>query len=215
MKRNEMIVDLLRRRASVRVFRDEPVPRDVIAQMVDAARLSPSGGNEQPWLFGIVTERRLIGAIADASYGQDWIASAPLVVVLCAVITADERGGRDVLMKRFPPLAESIAGMPKDLYAALTLEEHQTKIAGAHMALAALEHGVYSTWISLFDVDRVGGLLRLPAGVVPSEMLAFGYPGVAAGQKPKKSKGEVVFLDTFARPGCAAVRLDRERSRAP
>jgi len=194
-----MILDLLRRRASVRVFRDAPVPADVITQMVEAARLSPSGGNEQPWLFGIVTDRQKILAIADASYGQDWIASAPLIVVLCAVLVPDERGGRDVLMKRFPAFADSIARMPTGLYAALTLEEHQTKIAGAHMALAALEHGIGSTWISLFDVSRVASLLRLPVGIVPSEMLAFGYPSAAVEQKPKKSKDEVVFLDVFGR----------------
>jgi len=194
-----MVLGLLKRRASVRVFRDAPVPHDVVAKMTEAGRLSPSGGNEQPWLFGVVTDRRLIRAIADASYGQDWIASAPLIVVLCAVVVADERGGRDVLRKRFPVFADLIAKMPFDLYSVLTLEEHQTKIAGAHMALVALEHGVASTWVSLFDVERVAGLLRLPAGVVPSEMLALGYPATAVGRKPKKPKDEVVFHDTFGR----------------
>jgi nitroreductase len=194
-----MILDLLKRRASVRAFRDAPVPDEVIAEMVDAGRLSPSGGNEQPWSFGIVTDRHLTRAIADASYGQDWIASAPLLMVLCAVMVADERGGRDVLMKRFPAFAESIARMPMDLYTALTLEEHQTKIAGTHMALVAWEHGVASTWISLFDVGRVAGLLRLPGGIVPSEMLAFGYPGLVVEQKPKKPKDEVAFFGAFGR----------------
>jgi nitroreductase len=165
--------------------------------MLEAARRSPSGGNEQPWKFGVVTSRQRIAEIANACYDQAWIASAPLLVVLCAVITPDARDGRSVLMKRFPAHADSIAAMPRGLYSALTLEEHQTKIAGAHMALIALEHGIGSTWISLFDVQRVARLLHLPTDVVPSEMLAFGYPGVAVEQRPKKSKGEVVFSDDF------------------
>jgi nitroreductase len=202
-----MILDLLRRRASVRTYRDTPIPQGVIDEMIEAARLSPSGGNEQPWRFGFVSDRHRLRAVAEACHGQAWIASAPLVVALCTVIVPDERGGRDIQMRRFPAHASAIAKMPLDLYAALTLEEHQTKIAGAHMALAALEHGVGSTWISLFDVARVAQVLQLPAGVIPSEMLAFGYPASAAVQRPKKPAAEVLFFDVFggqdAAPGNA------------
>jgi nitroreductase len=192
-----MLLDLLRKRASVRAFRPDPIPSDIIEDMLEAARLSPSGGNEQPWKFGVITSRSRIAEVADACYGQTWIASAPLLAVLCAVITPDARDGRGVLMRRFPAHAGSIAAMPRGLHSALTLEEHQTKIAGAHMALVALEHGIGSTWISLFDVERVARLLHLPPDILPSEMLAFGYPATAPKQKPKKPPEEVAFYDDF------------------
>ena len=134
-----MITQLLRSRSSARRFEDRPVPDDVLAEILEAGRLSPSGGNEQPWAFGVVTEPALIAQIAEAARGQTWIAKAPLLVVLCVTIVSDERGGRDIQVHRFPEYAEVITGMDKGLYSALNQEEHQTKIAGAHMALAALK----------------------------------------------------------------------------
>jgi nitroreductase len=192
-----MILDLLRKRVSVRRFRDQPVPDDVLEEILEAGRLSPSGGNEQPWVFGVVTDRALIKRIAEAARGQKWIAKAPLLIVLCATIIEDERGGRDIQVHRYPEYADLITRMDKGLYSALNQEEHQTKIAGTHMALAALEHGVGSCWVSRFEVKQVADLLHLPEGTIPSEILALGYPQKTRKSARKKSLDQVVFYDTF------------------
>jgi len=192
-----MILDLLRKRVSVRRFQDKPVPDDVLHAILEAGWLSPSGGNEQPWLFGVITEPVLIAQIAEAARGQAWIAKAPLLIVLCVTIVADEQGGRDIQVHRYPEYADIITQMDKELYSALNQEEHQTKIAGAHMALAALEHGVGSCWVSRFEVWRVADLLNLPEGTIPSEILVFGYPEKTRKPTGKKSLDEVVFYNTF------------------
>jgi len=191
------IVELLSTRYSVRQFQDRPVPTEVLDEMLEAGRLSPSGGNEQPWAFGVVTDRDLIERIAQIAYGQLWIAGAPLLIVLCTIGVDDDRGGRDIQKQRFPEHAGAIGKMNQELYWALTQEEHQTKIAGAHMALAAWEHGVGSCWVSRFEVGRLARLLSRPAGWLPSEMLAFGYAAQARQPATKKPLEEVVFYDAF------------------
>ena len=150
-----MITALLRNRFSVRKFQDKPIPDEALQDLLEAGRLSPSGGNEQPWIFGVITECDLITQIAEIAYQQKWIAKAPLLIVLCTVGVGDERGGRDIQKVRFPEYRQAIEKMDQDLYWALNQEEHQTKIAGTHMALAALEHGVGSCWVSQFDVKRL------------------------------------------------------------
>jgi nitroreductase len=205
-----VIVDLLRKRFSVRRFQNRPVPDEVLGDMLEAGRLSPSGGNEQPWAFGILTDRDLIARVAEIAYGQRWIASAPLLIVLCTRGVGDERGGRDIQRARFPEHAAAIARMDQDLYWALNQEEHQTKIAGTHMALAALEHGVGSCWVSRFEVRRLAELLCLPAGWVPSEILTLGYPEQVRPAAPKKPVQEVVFFNVYA-PG----KADTEGSAGP
>ncbi|MFN2269449.1 MAG: nitroreductase family protein [Anaerolineae bacterium] len=192
-----MIVDLLRKRVSVRRFRDQSIPDKVLHEILEAGRLSPSGGNEQPWLFGVITDPALIARVAEAARGQTWIATAPLLIVLCVTIVADERGGRDIQVHRYPEYADVITQMDKELYSALNQEEHQTKIAGAHMALTALEHGVGSCWVSRFEVRQVADLLNLLEGTIPSEILVFGYPEKARKPTGKKSLDEVVFYNTF------------------
>jgi nitroreductase len=196
-----MIIGLLRKRVSVRRFQNKPIPDDVLQKILEAGRLSPSGGNEQPWVFGVITDPALVGQIAEAARGQKWIAKAPLLIVLCATIVADERGGRDIQVHRFPEYAEAILEMDKGLYSALNLEEHQTKIAGAHMALAALEQGVGSCWVSRFEVRWVAELLGLPEGIMPAEILTLGYPEEAREPTHKKSLEEVVFYNVFGSRG--------------
>ncbi|MBN1813738.1 MAG: nitroreductase family protein [Anaerolineae bacterium] len=192
-----MIIDLLRKRVSVRKFQNKLVPDDVLQEILEAGRLSPSGGNEQPWVFGVITDPALIAQIAEAARGQKWIAKAPLLIALCATIVADERGGRDIQTHRYPEYADIIIKMDKDIYSALNQEEHQTKIAGAHMALFALERGVGSCWVSRFDVRQVAELLHLPEGIIPAEILVFGYPEKERKPTPKKPLEEVVFYNTF------------------
>ncbi|UCD30761.1 MAG: nitroreductase family protein [Planctomycetota bacterium] len=191
-----MIIELLRNRYSVRKFQDKKIPDEILRNLLEAGRLSPSGGNEQPWLFGVVTDGDLIKEIAGAAYGQEWIAGAPLLIILCIRIIEDDRGAREIQKKRFPDHADAIDAMDKDLYTALNLEEHQTKIAGAHMALVALEHGIGSTWVSHFEVKKVAELLKLSNQYVPSEILVLGYPAEESTCAPRKELQELIFYDT-------------------
>ena len=41
----------LQSRRSIRTFRPEPVPRELIEKIIDCARLSPTARNAQPWEF--------------------------------------------------------------------------------------------------------------------------------------------------------------------
>ena len=80
------IVELLRVRSSVRQFQHRPVPAEILQEILEAGRLSPSGGNEQSWAFGVITDRDLIAQIAEIAYRQTWIARAPLLVVLVGLL---------------------------------------------------------------------------------------------------------------------------------
>ncbi len=192
-----MIIELLKNRTSVRRFQARPIPQAVLDDILEAGRLSPSGGNEQPWAFGVITESDLIAQIARIAHQQRWIGQAPLLIVLCTLPVDDARGGRDIQIRRYPQYAQSIAAMDAQLYWALNQEEHQTKIAGTHMALAALEHGVGSCWVSLFEVKKLAELLNLPPRTIPAEILVFGYPEGRQRPIPKKSLDELVFYNTY------------------
>ncbi len=192
-----MILELLKTRFSARQFQNKPIPPEVLRDILEAGRLSPSGGNEQAWAFGVITEPELIAQIAEIACQQEWIASAPLLVVLCTVPVSDERGGRGIQLQRFPERAQDIAAIDPGLYWAINQEEHQTKIAGTHMALAALEHGVGSCWVSRLEVQRLSRLLNLPETHIPSEILVFGYPEHKIQAQPKKKLEEVVFHNRY------------------
>jgi nitroreductase len=194
-----MLLDLLNKRISVRSFNDKSIPDDVVDYILEAGRLSPSGGNEQPWCFGIIDDKELIGMISEIAYHQTWIAKAPLLIVLCTVIVEDERGARNIQKHRFPDFGNEIENLNKRLYSAINLEEHQTKIAGTHMVLAALENDIYSTWVSFFEVYRLQELLKLPENYIPSEIIAFGYTDRKIEGRQKKAINEITFHNYYGR----------------
>ena len=192
-----MIIDLLRTRQSVRKYSEEEVPQDIIETILEAGRLSPSGGNEQPWKFGVITDRDLINQITQYSYNQNWIKEASFLVVLCTNNIEKSRGARNIQQVRFPKYADIIETMDEDIYIRLNAEEHQTKIPGTHMMLAATEYGIGSCFISYFDVDQVSKLLNLPERCIASEMITFGYPVEEKKKISKKQMSDVVFYNQY------------------
>jgi len=188
-----VILDLLKRRYSARRFLDRKIPDDIIQEMLEAASLAPSGGNEQAWAFGAITCVDLIRRIAGLSYGNaKWIVGSPLVVALCTRLT----GGMPAENLRFP----EYTSLPDERLKRAYMEEHQVKIPGTQMAMVALEHGIQCTWVSHFKVRETERVLRLPKGYLPTNLLAFGYPvgeNPTTGGKPRKRDlKEIMFYNT-------------------
>lgn len=97
-----MILELLQKRGSVRKYTTDKIPSNVVDDILEAGRLSPSGGNEQPWKFGVINKTSLIKEISKIAYNQKWIAKAKLLIVLCTTLVDEEGGGRDIQLARFP-----------------------------------------------------------------------------------------------------------------
>jgi nitroreductase len=192
-----MLTELIKDRYSVRKFQDKPIPDNIIMKILEAGRLSPSGGNEQPWIFGVITDRNIIRSISEIAYQQTWIENAPLVIVLCTMCVNDDRGGRDIQKYRYPEYKDIISKLDNHLYWALNQEEHQTKIAGTYMTLVALENGIGSCWVSLFEVKKLSNLLNVPKNCIPSEILVLGYPMEKSNCTKKKNLDDIVFYNAF------------------
>ena len=64
------ITDLLKTRASVRKFLPTPIPQPLLDDILEAGRLAPSGGNQQPWRFGVITNPSLIAEITQIAHHQ-------------------------------------------------------------------------------------------------------------------------------------------------
>ncbi|MCP4295174.1 MAG: hypothetical protein GY786_06170 [Proteobacteria bacterium] len=52
----DQVLDLLQKRRSTRRFKSDPVPKETIEKIIEAARWAPSGFDTQPWEFVVVTE---------------------------------------------------------------------------------------------------------------------------------------------------------------
>ena len=69
------------KRRSVREFSGDPIPKDDLVRLVEAARWAPSGYNRQPWEFIIITDPEMIRQLKVAAQWMDK-AAAIIAVVL-------------------------------------------------------------------------------------------------------------------------------------
>ena len=78
-------IEMLKTRRAVRAYTSEPVPQEIIEDVVDCGRLAATAINIQPWEFVIVTDPGLRRRLAETSDHGKFIADAPVcVVVLCS-----------------------------------------------------------------------------------------------------------------------------------
>lgn len=84
------VQEAIRTVLSVRKFRDEPVPDDVIRQVLEAGRLTASGGNDQRWTFIVVQDRAKLEELAANAPSGPYIAGAVFAIV---VVTDDNAFG--------------------------------------------------------------------------------------------------------------------------
>lgn len=73
--------DVLKKRRSIRKYKDAPVSREAVLEVLEAARIAPSAGHRQPWHFVVVEDGETIKKLAG---GRKWAADAPVMVVSLA-----------------------------------------------------------------------------------------------------------------------------------
>ena len=153
------IIDIIKKRQSVRKYQDKLVEEEKLKLILEAARLAPSSSNSQPWHFVAVKDRELrkelvqavpLGATAINRFIED----APVIIVGCVT-----------------------PGFFQRVTALFGRENHiiDVSIAMEHMVLEAEDLGLGTCWIGWFDEGKVKKLLKVPKATKVVAMLALGY----------------------------------------
>ena len=137
----------------MRSYSDKQIPDDVLARVLEAARIAPSGCNRQPWSFVVVQQAQTKKKLAKACYDQTFIGTAPAVIVCCG--------------KRYEGKYEPWGD---NAYMA------DTVIAIDHLILAARNEGLGTCWIGAMHDKQVGEIVGVPDGVDVLMVVAVGYP---------------------------------------
>ena len=148
--RGRLISAIVRRR-SIRGYKPDAVPDDVLARVIDAARLAPSARNRQPWRFIIVRDDGIKRELARIAKEQMFIATAPVVIALASPTS-------DYVMT---------CCMPAHII--------DLAIAGEHICLQAAEEGLGTCWIGWFKEKKIRKILHIPKGWKIISLLALGY----------------------------------------
>ena len=198
------LLDSIKNRRSARKFKDTPIADKVISEMLEAARLAPSGGNAQNHIFGVIKNPDIKRQLSEAAGGQMWIAAAPVVFACCADISwdiaeqAEDDFGLRVNRHRFGD--ELIDYMQKylDRKACMTLFDNATPLIPAeHIFLTAVSHGLSACFVGFLDINKANEILKLPAHITCLFLLPVGYSDESPREKELKKTDEMVFYDQW------------------
>ncbi len=184
--------EAINQRRSVRKFKPDPVPDEIIDQMLEAARLAPSATNRQPWRFQVVRDPALKQTLCDeAVIGNPHVLQAPVVIVCGSELLTFVKGG-----KLAPPGSEYFGAESEEweeLKRFLPDAHQNTFIAVEHMALMAAALGVGTCWVQSIKYGQTGRVLGWPRHVAVCTMLAVGYADDTAAPRTRLSKEDIIM----------------------
>lgn len=167
--------DLIRNRYSVRAYKPDPVPDDLLAQVLEAGRLAPTAANKQPFRV-IVIHTQGREAELRRIYHREWFTQPPLILCVCTV------------------RAEA---WQRAMYDGKSHADVDATIAMDHMVLAAAELGLGTCWIAAFDPAAAREILALPPEVEPVLFTPLGFPADQLRPKERRPLAELVRYERW------------------
>lgn len=78
-------LEVLRKRRSIREYKDKTIPKDILEKIVDAARFAATARNVQPWEFVVVTNSQTLQSISELAENGRFIARAlACIAIFCS-----------------------------------------------------------------------------------------------------------------------------------
>jgi len=181
------LFEALRNRRSVRKFAERPVPEDVLAQVLEAARCAPSWANTQCWRFVVVTHpetrRALSETLPPGNPARNAIATAPVVLAACG--------------------EKRVSGFTRGK-ASTTLGDwlmFDVALALGQLTLAAHALGLGTVHVGLLDANKAGEVVGLPPNVQLVELIPLGYPDQSPKPTPRKPLADIVRRERWEPQG--------------
>jgi coenzyme F420-0:L-glutamate ligase / coenzyme F420-1:gamma-L-glutamate ligase len=198
---NTSLLELIQARRSIRRYSSQPIPRDWIDQMLNAAIWAPSAHNRQPWRFVVIeqadTKVQLATSMGarlqhdlsadhvpqaiidkDVSRSYDRITSAPIIIVVCMTV-ADMDVYSDDKRNHY----ESVMAI------------QSSAMAGQNLLLMAQELGLGACWMCapLFCPDVVQSALDLPEDWQAQGMITLGFPAQTREKTRKPLESSILW----------------------
>jgi nitroreductase len=171
------IFECIQTRRSVRNYSKKNVDFDKLTLILEAACKAPTSGNLQDYRFILVNNKNKIRTLAEHCNEQYWIATAPVIIIVCADTEKTEayyglRGQR--------------------LYAT-----QNSAAAIQNMLLAAHALGLGACWIGAFNEEFISDEFNIPEKVRPQGIITIGYREGQLDPKTENDLESMIFFNSY------------------
>ena len=140
-------------RRSIRKYTNKQVPDSVVKEILEAAMSAPSAGNEQPWHFIVIKDRRILDEIPKIHPYSQALNTASVAILVCGDLKLE---------------------VHKDFWI------QDCSAATENILIAAQAKGLGTVWLGIYPrterVDGIRKLLNIPDNVIPVAVIPIGYP---------------------------------------
>ncbi len=197
-------IEVIKNRRSVRKFKSDPIPLNILNNILKAGRYAPSAGHAENYYFGVIKDKEKKQKLAEAAGSQDWITTAPVIIAYCTYIgydlaqVSEDNFSLIVNQTRFgKKLIKYLNDYPDRKAVNIFWNNANPLIPGQQIFLSAINYGLNACWVGYLDVKKASQILNLPEDIVCLYLMPLGY----ADQKPedieRKPLKELVFYDKW------------------
>ena len=180
-----IVLETIQNRRSVRSYKAQPVPADLLKTIITAANQAPSGMNTQPWRFVVVEGRELKGKLVETAVPNSQKYLEPMKEVNPARYAS--------IMKRYDELEDPVYYSAPAIIFVIgsgVYASDSCPLACENLMLAALSLGLGSCWVKLgsliTDNPEIVSALELKEGESIFGPILIGYPTEQPKAPPKR-----------------------------
>ena len=192
------MLSVIKQRRSIRKYKNTPVEKEIILDILEAGTLAPSSKNRQPWRFIVVMDSAKDSMLAALKKGLEREMQVPLLPESAEYLKAAEHTFQ--IMMQAPVTIFVINPLGMELQSPLSPEKRIYEICNAqsigaameNMSLTAAEHGLGSLWIcdTYFAYDELKQWLSTEGE--PVAAMAIGYADESPAARPRKRLEDIV-----------------------
>jgi nitroreductase len=183
------LYELLMKRRSVRNFKPDEVPEDIVAKLVAAAANAPTGGNMQPLSIIVVRDAESRATLGEMVGSQPWVKNAPLSMIFCLDFWRLKKWAEmsGVAFRGNEALSHFLIGYADVMCAAQTA------------VVLAEDLGLGSVYVGTIQyvADDVRDYFAMPEYVFPTMLLSLGYPKTVPRNVPKLAVDVVAHRERY------------------
>nr|WP_269778888.1 nitroreductase family protein [Acetomicrobium sp. S15 = DSM 107314] len=192
------LLEAAKKRRSVRSYKPDPIPDEVLSELLEVFRWAPSGANSQPWEVVVTKDKVTISAIADIFIEQyerqrrkdpdfpgnckEYLKEVPVIIVVC---------GDPRLKDAYP---KALGNRRRN-----AIYLFSVGAAIENLLLSAAEQGLGTVWITPEEEDEVKlkKLLSIPEALEVWACIPVGYPKATPGSRQRRPLDEFVHWDSL------------------
>jgi nitroreductase len=176
-------MEVVRERRSVRKYEDRDVPEEMVAQILEAVKWSPSWTNSQCWEVVVIRDNtikaKLQETMAKGNPATKAIVGAPVLLALCGKLRTSGYYKNEASTKFGDWFMYDLG------------------IANQTLCLAAQDLGLGTVNAGLFDHDRAREVINVPEGYELVSLIPLGFPAKKSSPPKRREVSEFTHYDTF------------------